>query len=235
MSATTIPTLSTATRNAPLIVWQQARRIGPLGLIILLHIGFFYALQSGLLRQAAQALPVEMFASFITPESPPAPTPPKPQPAPPKTVPIVKKSVAPRPVPIVNTTPSPQAITAAPQAPSAPTAADTAAPTVSAPPAPAMPALPKTISSGVEYIQPPQPEYPPLSRRMGEEGRVVLRVLVNAKGHPERVEVQKSSGLPRLDEAGRQAVLRALFRPHIDDGQAVAVYVIVPIKFQLNN
>lgn len=221
MSATAIPTLSTATRNAPLIVWQQARRIGPLGLIILLHIGFFYALQSGLLRQAAQALPVEMFASFITPEAPPAPAPPKPQPAPPKTVPIVKKSVAPRPVPIVNTTPSPQAITAAP--------------TVSAPPAPAMPAAPKTISSGVEYIQPPQPEYPPLSRRMGEEGRVVLRVLVNAKGHPERVEVQKSSGLPRLDEAGRQAVLRALFRPHIDDGQAVAVYVIVPIKFQLNN
>lgn len=222
------------TRHAPLMVWQQARRIGPLGLIILLHIGFFYALQSGLLRQAAQALPMEMFATFITPDNPP-PSPQKPQPAPPKTVPIVKKSVAPTPVPIVNTTPSPQAITVAPQAPSPPTAAETAAPTVSAAPAAATPAAPKTISSGVEYIQPPQPDYPPLSRRMGEEGRVVLRVLVNAKGHPERVELQKSSGLPRLDEAGRQAVLRALFRPHIDDGQAVAVYVIVPIKFQLNN
>lgn len=220
------------TRHVPLMVWQQARRIGPLGLIILLHIGFFYALQSGLLRQAAQALPMEVFASFITPEAPPAP---KPQPAPPKTVPIVKRSVAPTPVPVVNTTPSPQAITAAPQAPSAPATAETAAPTVSAPPAPAAPAAPKTISSGVAYIQPPQPEHPPLSRRMGEEGRVVLRVLVNAKGHPERVEVQKSSGFPRLDEAGRQAVLRALFRPHVDDGQAVAVYASVPINFQLNN
>lgn len=227
--------MAATTRRTPLLVWQQARRIGPLGLIILLHIGFFYALQSGLLRQAAQALPTEVFASFITPDNPPAPSPPKPQPAPPKTVPIVKRSVAPRPVPMVNTTPSPQAITAAPQAPSPPTAAETAAPTVAAPPAPATPASPKTISSGVDYLQPPQPEYPPLSRRMGEEGRVVLRVLVDAKGHPERVEVQKSSGLPRLDEAGRQAVLRALFRPHIDDGQAVAVYVIVPIKFQLNN
>jgi protein TonB len=222
-------------RRTPLLVWQQPRRVGPLGLIILLHIGFFYALQSGLLRQAAQALPVEMFASFITPEAAPAPAPPKPQPAPPKIVPIVKKSVAPPPLPVVNTTPAPQAITAAPQAPSPTTAAEAAATTVAAPPAPATPASPKTISSGVDYIQPPQPEYPPLSRRMGEEGRIVLRVLVDAKGHPERVEVQKSSGLPRLDEAGRQAVLRALFRPHIDDGQAVAVYVIVPIKFQLNN
>lgn len=215
--------------HTPLLVWQQARRIGPLGLIILLHIGFFYALQSGLLRQAAQALPMEVFASFITPDSPPAPSPPQPQPAPPKTVSIVQRSVA--PAPVVNTTPSPQAITAAP--PSPPTAMEVAAPTFSA--LPATPALPKTISSGVEYIEPPQPVYPPLSLRMGEQGRVVLRVLVDAKGHPERVEVQKSSGFPRLDEAGKRAVLRALFRPHIDDGQAVAVYVIVPIKFQLNN
>src|SRR5437870_3657417 len=115
------------TRLAPLLVWQQARRIGPLGLIILLHTGFFYALQSGLLRQAAQALPTAVFASFITPDNPPPPGPPKPQPAPPKTVPIVKKSIAPTPLPIVNPTPSPQTITAAP--PSAPAAMEIAAPT----------------------------------------------------------------------------------------------------------
>ena len=232
MPATALP----APRRAASPLWQQARRGGPLGLIILLHIGFFYALQSGLLRQAAQALPAEVFASFITPDSPPVPAAPKPQPAPPKTVAIVKRSVAPAPLPVLNTTPSPQAITAAAQAASPPAAAEAApAPAPAAPAAPSVAAAPKTISSGVEYLQLPQPEYPSISRRMGEEGQVVLRVLVDAKGHPERVEVQKSSGKPRLDEAGRQAVLRALFRPHIDDGQAVAVYVIVPIKFQLNN
>lgn len=69
---------------------------------------------------------------------------------------------------------------------------------------------------------------------MGEEGRVILRVLINDKGHPERADVRQSSGIPRLDEAGRQAVLGALFRPHIDNGHAVAVYAIVPIRFQLN-
>lgn len=225
-----------ATTRDRMLAWQQARRIGPLGLIILLHSGFFYALQSGLLRQAAQALPGEVLASFITPDRPPAPS--LPQPAPPKTVPIVKKPVAPRPLPLVNSTPAPHAITA-PQAPSPPAPTEDARPAVAesptAPSAPTAPAPPKTISTGVEYLQPPQPDYPSFSRRLGEQGRVILRVLVNAQGRPERVEVQKSSGTARLDEAGRQAVLRALFRPYIDDGQAVAVYVIVPINFQLNN
>jgi protein TonB len=60
-----------------------------------------------------------------------------------------------------------------------------------------------------------------------------LRILVNEKGQPEQVLVQTSSGSARLDEAGRQAALRALFKPHIEDGRAVAVFVIVPLNFQL--
>lgn len=214
-----------------LLLRRQAARIGPAGVIILLHIAFFYAFQSGLLRQVAQALPKEVRVTFITPEHPAEA--PKPQPAAPKTVPVVKKSVAPPPTPVVNTTPSPQAISFPP---ALPVPADAAAPVV-APPAPvpqAAPAQPKTISSGIEYIQAPQPEYPPLARRMGEEGKAVLRVLVNDKGRPERVEVQKSSGSARLDEAARRAVLRALFKPFVEDGDAVAAYAIVPIKFQLD-
>ncbi|WP_206047211.1 energy transducer TonB, partial [Noviherbaspirillum denitrificans] len=93
----------------------------------------------------------------------------------------------------------------------------------------------KTITSGIEYLQPPQPEYPPASRRMGEEGKAVLRVLVNEKGRPERADVQTSSGFARLDEAARKAVMRALFKPFIEDGKAVPAYAIVPIRFQLDN
>lgn len=70
---------------------------------------------------------------------------------------------------------------------------------------------------------------------MGEQGKVVLRVLVNEKGRPEKVEVQRSSGFPRLDEAARQAAWRALFKPFIEDGKAVPRYAIVPIRFSLNN
>lgn len=219
-------------------VWQQLRRIGPLGAIILLHIAFFYALQSGLLRKAAEALPREVTVTFITPQPQVKPEPPKPQPAPekPKTVPVVKKQVAPPPpVPVVNTTPSQAAITAPPAPPAPPAPAEPAPPVVSAPPAPAAPALPKTVTSGIEYLRAPQPEYPPVSRRMGEEGKAVLRVLVNDKGRPERVDVQQSSGSARLDEAARQAVLRAMFKPFMEDGKPVPAYAIVPIRFQLDN
>ena len=143
-------------RFHPSMIWLQFRRIGPLGLIILLHVVLLYALQSGLLRQAAEAtLPKEVFVSFITPE--PQPELPKAQP---KTVPIVQKSVTPLPaVPVVNTTPSEKAITVALPAPAPIAAAEQAATApVSAPPAPpAPPAQIKTISSGVEYLQPPQP------------------------------------------------------------------------------
>jgi len=217
----------------PFLALRQVKRIGPLGTIILLHAVLLYALQSGLLRQAAQALPNEVFATFITPE--PAPDVPKPQPAPPKTVPIVKKTVArPAATPVVNTTPSPQAITTAP-APPSPEPAAPAAPTVSAPPAPAAPAQPRTITTGIEYLQAPRPEYPPISKRLGEQGKVLLRVLVNEKGRPEQIEIHKSSGSARLDEAARQAVSRALFKPFIDDGKAAAGIVTVPISFQLDN
>lgn len=70
---------------------------------------------------------------------------------------------------------------------------------------------------------------------MGEEGKVLMRVLVNDKGRPERVDVQTSSGSPRLDEAAKQAVMRAVFKPHIEAGRPVPVYAIIPIKFQLDS
>jgi protein TonB len=69
---------------------------------------------------------------------------------------------------------------------------------------------------------------------MGEEGRVVLRILINEKGQPERVEIEKSSGFSRLDEAARQAALNALFKPHIENGRPIAVYAMVPIGFKLS-
>lgn len=219
---------------------RHVRRFGPLAAIILLHIAFFQALQSGLLRQAVAALPNEVLVSFITPESPPAP--PAPKAAQPKTVPVVKKqTVAPRPAPpVVNTTPSQQAITTppsdpipAPAMPSAP-AAPVAPVAPVAPTAPPAPAMPRTMTSGIEYLHAPQPDYPPLAKRMGEQGKTILRVLVNDKGRPERVDVQTTSGYARLDEAARQAVLRALFKPFMEDGKAVAAYAIVPIRFQLD-
>lgn len=149
----------------------------------------------------------------------------------------IKKPVKKRITPAIKQTPSEQTITTEPlpeptvvealiESPPPPE------PVVKAPPSP--PPLPKIIS-GVEYIKTPEPEYPPLAKRRGEEGRVTLRVLVDEKGNPDQVDVQQTSGSSRLDEEARQAILRSQFKPHIEDGKAIAVYTIVPITFHLDN
>lgn len=96
----------------------------------------------------------------------------------------------------------------------------------------AEPTGPKVISA-VEYIQAPQADYPPMARRMGEEGRVVMQVLVNDKGRAEKVEILKSSGFARLDESAKLALLRALFKPYVEDGKATMVLATASINFSL--
>lgn len=150
---------------------------------------------------------------------------------------IIKKPVKKRITPVIKKTQSEQTITTQPLPEPAVVEAPIESPplpepVVKAPPPP--PPLPKIIS-GVEYLKAPEPDYPPLAKRMGEEGRVTLRVLVNEKGNPDQVDVQQTSGSSRLDEEARQAILRSKFKPHVEDGKAIAVYTIVPITFHLDN
>ncbi|MET0964252.1 MAG: energy transducer TonB [Noviherbaspirillum sp.] len=231
--------------------FDSGPRLLPLGLVVLLHAGFLYAAMHGMQKPVTTpVVPREVIATFITPqpepEPQPQPTPPAPQPVPKpapkvaqKPTPVVKKPSPPKPTPTPAPAPEPSEkaistpappVAATPAAPEPQAAAAPAAPP--APPAPAAPAPPKTVS-GVEYIQPPQPDYPPIAKRMGEEGKVMLRVLVSDRGRPEKVDVQKSSGFARLDEAARQAALRAMFKPHLEDGRPVAVYALIPINFSI--
>jgi protein TonB len=92
----------------------------------------------------------------------------------------------------------------------------------------AMPAM-----SHIAYLEEPTPRYPAESRRAREEGLVVLRVLVDERGRVKSIDVYRSSGHPRLDEAARDAVGRALFKPYIDGGVARAASAIIPIEFSL--
>ncbi|WP_229505127.1 energy transducer TonB [Massilia mucilaginosa] len=213
------------------VVAKLRAKFGPVAVVIAIHAALFYLISSGLLHRMAEvALPQAIMVSFV------APPPPKPAtPAAPKVVAVATLRPPPRvvvPVTPIVQVPVQNTITASP--PSAPVASEApAAPVlVAAPPAPPSPG-PKTITSGVEYIQAPQPVYPTMSKRMGEQGKVVLLILVNEKGMPDQVKVQSSSGSSRLDEAGRQAAMRAVFKPHVEDGHAVSVYVIVPLTFQL--
>jgi protein TonB len=68
-----------------------------------------------------------------------------------------------------------------------------------------------------------------------EEGRVLLRVLVDAKGLPERVELRSSSGHERLDRVALDTVRQWKFVPARRGEEAVSAWVIVPISFSLRS
>lgn len=74
-----------------------------------------------------------------------------------------------------------------------------------------------------------------MSQRLGEQGTVVLRVLVKADGHAGTVEVKSSSGYPRLDQSAVDAVKTWRFNPATVDGKPVDEWYQVPIPFKLHN
>jgi periplasmic protein TonB len=101
---------------------------------------------------------------------------------------------------------------------------------------PALPQNPDPLPSmRLEYASAPAPTYPRDMLLDGREGTVVLRVLVDVDGKPLSVEIERSSGHRKLDDAARRQVLRKwMFRPAMRDGQAVQVYGIVPVSFSLS-
>lgn len=84
------------------------------------------------------------------------------------------------------------------------------------------------------YLQNPAPEYPNLSRRLGEEGRALLRVLISPEGLPKDIQLQASSGYSRLDQAALQTVRKWRFVPAMRGNEAMAAWVLVPIRFNLD-
>jgi len=171
----------------------------------------------------------------------------------PKTIeqPVAKPiPVPPRPQPVAAPAPSPQP-QPSPSKVSAPTEVAQAAPVapVSAPPTPpAPPAPPPTpapvvtapsrtdVSIPASYSASNQkPIYPNMSKRLGEQGTVVLRVLVKADGNAGEVEVKSSSSYPRLDQAAIDAVKTWRFNPAKIDGKAIDEWYQVPIPFKLQS
>lgn len=86
-----------------------------------------------------------------------------------------------------------------------------------------------------QYLDNPAPSYPSLSRRLREQGTVMLRVYVQATGLPEDIELKQSSGHARLDEVALNTVKRWRFVPARQNDTAVAGWVVVPITFSLRS
>jgi len=83
------------------------------------------------------------------------------------------------------------------------------------------------------YLKNDAPTYPALSRRLGEKGDILLNVYVNVNGNAEKIDVKKSSGFSRLDNAALSTVKNWRFVSAKKGGQLVASWVQVPVNFVL--
>ena len=88
---------------------------------------------------------------------------------------------------------------------------------------------------GIEGFPNPAPRYPYLSRANGEEGKVILQVVVDKYGLASEISIVQSSGYRRLDKAATKAVKKWKFQPALKGGLNVQGVVQVPISFVLRN
>ena len=89
--------------------------------------------------------------------------------------------------------------------------------------------------SAIQYAVLPDIVYPSASRRLGEQGLVVVAVYMDTAGVPQQVQVVQSSGFDRLDRAAVAGVRTARFKPYTENGQPLAGWARIPIPFELEN
>jgi periplasmic protein TonB len=214
------------------------------GLVVAIHIVFFWALQSGVAQKSFEKIKNTVEAKIIIePKVEVKPEPPKiepkveikpklepkvePKSTPPK--PVETPKVAPPPIaeapPVIaavqSPAPSPVAVPAPVVAQPAPVVTQPATPPVSAPvvasPAKAVAKTGATLARGSCE----EPDYPPVSARAREEGSVLLEFTVSPEGKVVQSKVLSSSGFPRLDEAAKAAYSKCKFSPATSDGQPI--------------
>ena len=88
-------------------------------------------------------------------------------------------------------------------------------------------------SSEADGLNNPKPAYPRMSRRLNEQGQVVIRVFVGADGSAQQGEIKTSSGYDRLDQEALRTVLRWRFVPGQRFGTPEAMWFNVPVNFVL--
>lgn len=200
---------------------------------VVAHLAGAWALLQLEAVQHALAPAAPLLVQWVAPAAP-VPQPPPPPPAPrPKVQPKTAAVLAAAPAPLQRQAPSfvvpePAPLPAeVPLPPSPP-----APPAPKAPPAP--PASPVALAAtDLRYTVPPAQVYPRTSVRLGEQGTVLVRLVVDAQGLPTQVSLHKSSGHVRLDDQALQALRAARFAPYTRNGQALAWTAIAPLEYSL--
>ncbi len=204
--------------------------------VLLLHVAAIWALQSGLMRTVVDLIvPSEVIVEMAAPE----------EAAPLKTQPRVEQQATPTPQRAQVAQPVPQLLALDKPSPAAaeqvyvptpvtaPSTSTYNTPAASPAPAVAAPSALVLPTTDADYLNNPKPPYPPLSKRLREQGKVIVRTLINADGTAQQAEIKQSSGFDRLDEAARTTALKWRYVPGKRAGVAEAMWFNVPFTFVL--
>ena len=207
-----------------------------IGIVLLLHalpaLEFLH-----LSKRPPQMDDERVMANLVSPEAsktqqPPAATPPKPK--------EEKKAVKEKPKEKVSEKPSPTQ--AEPPTPSSQTQNKSEAQQQNAAVAPATSGgasgtpIQTDIGKLVVVYQPDADAYyPSFSKRSGEQGAVVVRLIIDETGNVEDVALLQSSTFPRLDRAATDIGKRYRFKPFLANGSPQRISTNLLIKFNLKN
>lgn len=203
-----------------------------------LHLAWLMIAPAGKIKPVTPPVPIRVEWVSLTSRAAPAA---KPEPHAPRkpTKPAVKpKAKAAKPAPA-----RPKPIL------SAPTKASAAVPTAAEHPETPVPSSPAAAVQAVagpakeaplilphvnaDYLDNPAPRYPSASRELGEQGKVLLRAMINTSGRVAQITVRKTSGFDRLDRAALDTVKNWRFVPARRGDEVVPAWVVVPISFTL--
>jgi protein TonB len=197
--------MSYATRHM-----NPSKHLMGVSIVVLAHVVVAYALMTGLARKVVEVVRAPIETKIIEEMKKPV-EPDKPLPPPPKIAPPPPPFIPPPEVNIALPAASVNAITAV---------------TTTLPKAPPAPPAPAPRQEGVRVAPVidaarscEKPEYPAASKRLEEEGTVVLRFLIDVDGRVLDSRIEKGSGFDRLDQAARVALGRCRFKPGTNDGK----------------
>ena len=207
-----------------------------IGIVLLMHAIFFIGFHKSMQLNTPDNLDdSRVMANLVSPEAakpaqPPAPPPPKPKQEEKKKTVNEKSTQAPTP---------PQSQQQAATPPSQqPSKSDAPTPNAAVAPATNGGASGTPIQTDIgKLVVVYQPDadayYPSFSKRSGEQGEVVVRLIIDEGGNVEDIALLKSSTFPRLDRAASDIGRRYRFKPFLVNGSPARISTNLLIKFNL--
>ena len=224
-------------RMNALLPFNKTERI-ILAIVIGLHLLFLIGFQSGMKPDHDNDLDeTRVMANLVSPEV--AQTPPAPPPAapPPKPKQEQKKAVKEKATQ-TQTPPAPQQAAASPPTPQQSSNDQTQSAAVAPSTSSGASGTPIQTDIGklvVVYQPDADAYYPSFSKRSGEQGEVVVKLIIDEGGNVEDVALMRSSSFPRLDRAATEIGKRYRFKPYVVNGSPTRISTNLLIKFNLKN